>query len=75
MIPDYYTEPPGEETFICPKCEQEIPYGTKLYFDENGEFRIMVISDMHINRGGMKPSDLKVIQKMVELPFAKRCKG
>jgi hypothetical protein len=25
----------------------------------------MVISDMHINRGGMKPSDLKVIQKMV----------
>jgi len=38
---------------------------TKLHFDENGEFRVMVVSDLHMNNGGMDVSDLKVFKKMV----------
>lgn len=30
-------EPPEEETYYCPVCEEEIPYGTKLYFNEMGD--------------------------------------
>ena len=39
MIPACYEriDPPDEETFICPVCEEEIPYGTELFFDMNGE--------------------------------------
>lgn len=37
MIPDYYTEPPEEETYICPICGQEIPSGVRLFFNNMGE--------------------------------------
>ena len=29
--------PPDEEMFVCPVCEEEIPYGTMLYYNEMGE--------------------------------------
>lgn len=30
-------DPPDEETFICPVCEQEISPGTELFFNDMGE--------------------------------------
>ena len=29
--------PPDEKMYVCPVCEEEIPYGTELYYNEMGE--------------------------------------
>ena len=29
--------PPDEETYECPVCGEEIPYGTYLYFNDMGD--------------------------------------
>ena len=39
---------------------------TQLRFDENGEFKIMILADTHIPSGGMPPQVLKSVKKLVE---------
>ena len=39
---------------------------TKLRFDENGQFKIMILADTHIPGGGMPIEDLKNVKKLVE---------
>lgn len=35
--PNAVEPPEDDETYYCPVCEEEIPYGSKLYFNDMGD--------------------------------------